>query len=320
MQTLSRRSILRLAGGVALSGMAQPLFAAAATAALPNAAAAGSFAIGGDLTVHRMGFGALRILGPGLHGYPADPAEARRVLRRALDLGVNLIDTADAYGPYVSERLIYDALYPYPKHLVIATKGGLIRPGPNPDDADGSPKHLREACEGSLRRLHLERIDLYYLHVPDPKRPIEESIGALEQLRTEGKIRHIGVSNVNLDQLQRCLKITKLVAATTRYNVNDRNSEDVLRFCEARGLAFVPWAPLGRLPGRPDEVVAPPVDRLAPLEKNYDISPQQAALAWLLSRSKSIITIPGTSSVAHLQDDIAAASIHFTSRQMAAIG
>jgi len=314
--------MMQLASGAAVAGMTSallPTHVSAATAAA-NAAAAGSHAIGADLSVHRMGFGALRILGPGLHGYPADPAEARRVLRRAIELGVNLIDTADAYGPYVSERLIYDALYPYPKHLVIATKGGLIRPGPNPEDADGSAEHLREACEGSLTRLHLERIDLYQLHVPDPKRPIEESITALEQLRQQGKIRHIGVSNVTLDQLQRAMKITQVVSVQNRYSVNDRASEEVLRFCETHGLAFLPWAGLGRLPGRPDEVVAPPVDKLAALEMSYGISAQQAALAWLLSHSKAIITIPGTSSVAHLQDDIAAASVRFTRAQMSAIG
>lgn len=318
MDPMTRRAWML--GGTATALTAGSLGIAKPAAATLNAAHAGSLTIGGELHVHRLGFGALRILGPGLSGYPADPAEARRVLRRAVDLGVTLIDTADAYGPHVSERLIYDALYPYPRHLVIATKGGLIRPGTQPEDADGSPEHLREVCEGSLKRLHLERIDLYQLHIPDPKRPIEESIGALKQLRDEGKIRHIGVSNVTLEQLRRAQAVAPIVSVQNRYNVGYRESDEVLTYCEAQGLAFLPWGPLAGPLGPQASSSAATADRLSGIQQRYGINTQQAALAWLLARSRTMLPIPGTSNIEHLEQDIAAANVHLTAADMKAIG
>ena len=209
-----------------------------------NAAAAGTIEIGGDMVVHRMGFGAMRITGPGILGDPPDLDQARATLRRVLELGVNFIDTADSYGPEVSERLIAEALYPYPDDLVIATKGGLLRPGPGRWDPDGRPEHLRAACEGSLRRLRLDRIPLYQFHRPDPRVPLAESLGALVQLKDEGKIRHIGVSNVSEDQLRQAQRITPVVSVQNRYNATDRASEAVLEVCELEQIAFLPWAPI----------------------------------------------------------------------------
>ena len=209
----------------------------------PRAAAAGTLTIGGDLTVNRLGFGAMRITGEGIWGEPKDPAECRRVLKRAVDLGVNFIDTADAYGPEVSERLIAESLYPYPAHLVIATKGGLTRPGPNSWVPDGRPEHLRAACEASLKRLKLARIDLYQFHAVDQKVPLEDSIGALAQLRQQGKIRHVGVSNFRAEQLAQARSIVPVVSVQNRYNITDRGAEEVLGVCAREGLAFIPWAP-----------------------------------------------------------------------------
>jgi aryl-alcohol dehydrogenase-like predicted oxidoreductase len=238
----------------------------------------------GDLEVTRLGFGAMRITGEGVWGPPRDHDEAIRVLRRAVELGVTLIDTADSYGPDVSEELIAEALHPYPDGLVIATKGGLLRPGPGRWVQDGRPEHLREACEGSLRRLRLERIDVYQLHAPDPNVPLEDSVGALKQLQDEGKIRHIGVSNVTVEELERAERIATIVSVQNRYNEDDRSSEDVLVACEERGVPFLPWFPLGA--GK----AASPVD----------------ALVELLRRSPVMLPIPGTSSVEHLEENMRA--------------
>jgi aryl-alcohol dehydrogenase-like predicted oxidoreductase len=292
----------------------------AARAAASSAARAGTLRIGHDLVVRRMGFGALRLLGPAMRGYPKDPANARAVARRAIELGVNLIDTADAYGPDIDEELIYQALYPYPRDLVITTKGGWVQPAGQRGVADGSPEHLREACEGSLKRLHLERIDLYQLHYPDPKIPIEESIGTLKRLQTEGKIRHIGVSNVTLEQLKRAETAATIVSVQNQYSVANRTSEDVLNYCEARRMAFMPWGPLAGPRGPNAKPDTSALDRFEPLEKKYGISPQQAALAWLLARSKVMLPIPGTGEVSHLEENVAAAGVHFTTADMQSIG
>ncbi len=265
----------------------------------------------GDRQVRRLGFGAMRITGPGILGPPADHDGAIAVLRRAVELGVNLIDTADSYGPNVSEELIAEALYPYPEDLLIATKGGLIRTGPGKWPADGRPEHLREACEGSLRRLRLDTIELYQHHRPDKKVPYERSIAALKELQDEGKIRHIGVSNVSLEQLETAREIVEVVSVQNRFNLTDRHSQDVLERCEELGIAFFPWAPIaaGELSER-----GGPVDRIA---SAHDASPGQVALAWLLARSAAIVPIPGTSSVEHLEENLAAADLQLTADELA---
>jgi pyridoxine 4-dehydrogenase len=268
-----------------------------------SARASGTFDIGGELTVNRLGFGAMRLTGDGVWGEPRDPDECRRVLRRAIELDINLIDTADAYGPEVSERLIAEALHPYPDDLVIATKGGLTRSGPNQWHPDGRPEHLREACEGSLRRLRLDRIELYQLHRVDPKVPLEESLGALIELRSEGKIVHIGLSNVSVEQLSRARELTSIVSVQNRYNLADRADEDVLEECERDGIAFIPWFPLstGKLAtgGGP----------LAQIAERHGATAAQIALAWLLHRSSVMLPIPGTASVKHLEENVGAAGI-----------
>jgi len=278
-----------------------------------QASAAGTVTIGGDLTVNRMGFGAMRITGEGIWGPPKDHDESIRVLRRALELGVNFIDTADAYGPNVSEDLIAEALHPYPAGLVIATKGGLIRTGPGQWPQDGRPEHLREALEGSLQRLKLDRIDLYQYHRPDPKVPIEDAIGTLVELQQQGKIRHIGVSNFNSEQLAQARKIATVVSVQNRYNASDRQDEDVLETCTRDGLAFLPWAPVasGNL-ARPGG----PLDQAA---SRHGVTQSQIALAWLLHRSPVMLPIPGTSSVAHLNENVAAAAIKLTDEEFAAL-
>jgi pyridoxine 4-dehydrogenase len=265
----------------------------------------------GDRSVRRLGFGAMRITGPGIWGPPADHDGAIAVLRRAVELGVTLIDTADSYGPHVSEELIAEALYPYPEDLLIATKGGLLRTGPGRWPADGSPQHLREACEGSLSRLRVDAIELYQHHRPDPKVPYEDSIGALKELQDEGKIRHIGVSNVSVDQLETAREIVQVVSVQNRFNLTDRHSQDVLERCEDLGIAFFPWAPIAA-----GELAEPggPVDRIA---SEHDASPGQVALAWLLARSPVIVPIPGTSSVEHLEENLGAASIDLTDDEVA---
>ena len=250
-----------------------------------------------------MGYGAMRITGEGIWGEPPDVEAARRVLRRALELGVNFIDTADSYGPEVSERLIADALHPYPDDLVIATKGGLLRSGPGGWEPDGRPEHLREACEGSLRRLRLDRIDLYQLHRPDPNVPLEESVGAIAELRAEGKIRHLGLSNVAAEQVDRAREIVPVVSIQNRYSVAERDSDPLVDLCEREGLAFIPWFPL--VAGWVSEH-AGPWDRAA---RAHEASQAQIALAWLLHRSPAMLPIPGTSSVAHLEENVAAAGL-----------
>jgi pyridoxine 4-dehydrogenase len=275
--------------------------------------ATGTFRIGDGPTVRRLGFGAMRLTGPGIWGEPEDPDECRRVLRRAVELGVNLIDTADSYGPEVSERLIAEALHPYPADLVIATKGGLTRTGPGQWPRNGRPKHLREACEGSLRRLKLDRIELYQLHAPDENVPYEESLGALIELREEGKIAHIGISNVSVELLDQALAMTEVVTVQNRFNLADRHSEDVLDACTERGIGFIPWFPLatGQLaqPGGPLDDAA----------QAHDATPSQIALAWLLGRSPIMLPIPGTSKVAHLEENIAAARVRLDADEVAAL-
>jgi pyridoxine 4-dehydrogenase len=275
-----------------------------------GAAAAGTLEIGGDLEVNRLGYGAMRITGRGIFGPPEDPEEARSVLRRALELGVNLIDTADSYGPEVSENLIAEALHPYPDDLVIATKGGLTRTGPGEWPPDGRPEHLWEACEGSLRRLQLDRIDLYQLHRPDPKVPYEESVGALAELQREGKIRHIGVSNVDLERLETARSIVEVVSVQNRYSLFDRESDDVLDRCERDGLAFLPWWPLAAGGIGDDSAIT----RVAAA---HDASPFQVAIAWLLARSPVVAPIPGTSSTEHLEENVAAASLRLSEEDRA---
>jgi aryl-alcohol dehydrogenase-like predicted oxidoreductase len=274
------------------------------------AAAAGSMTLGGDLVVRRMGFGAMRITGQGIWGDPPDRAKAHAVLRRAVELGVNLIDTADSYGPEVSEKIIAEALHPYPAGLVIATKGGLTRSGPGQWHRNGRPEHLRKACEGSLRRLHVDRIDLYQLHAIDAAVPMEDSLGELIRLRSEGKIRHIGLSNVTVDQLKRARALVEIVSVQNRYNLGDRASEDVLQVCARDGLGFLPWYPVGagdltRAGG--------PLDRVA---KAHAVTPAQVALAWLLLHSPVMLPIPGTSSVAHLEENVAAAALSLEDGEM----
>jgi pyridoxine 4-dehydrogenase len=278
--------------------------------AQPNAAAAGTIDIGGDLTVNRMGFGAMRITGPGIWGEPPSRDQAIATLRRVVELGVNFIDTADSYGPGVSETLIAEALYPYPDDLVIATKGGLARPGPNRWEADGRPEHLREVCESSLRRLKLDQIPLYQLHRPDPKVPLAESMGVLADLKNEGKIRHVGISNVTEQQLREAEQVLPVVSIQNRYNVSDRGSASLVDLCEQDGLTFLPWAPIqeaGRNVG-----VAVAAERLG-------VTQQQVVLAWLLASSPQMLPIPGTGSPVHAEENIAAASLELTPQEFAAI-
>jgi aryl-alcohol dehydrogenase-like predicted oxidoreductase len=261
----------------------------------------GQFLIGDDLRVTRLGFGAMRITGNGVWGEPADRPEAIRVLRRAVELGINFIDTADSYGPGVSEEIIAEALHPYPPGLVIATKGGFDRPGPNQWVENGKAEHLRSACEGSLRRLHLDRIDLYQLHRIDLKVPAEEQFGTLKDLQAQGKIKHIGLSEVSVRQIQHARTIVPIVSVQNRYSVTDRGSEGVLEYCEKEKLSFIPWFPLaaGRVSGPKS-----PISRIA---VRWKATPAQVALAWLLARSPVILPIPGTSRVEHLEENVAAA-------------
>ncbi|HZW89595.1 MAG TPA: aldo/keto reductase [Myxococcaceae bacterium] len=277
------------------------------------AAAAGSMTLGGDLVVRRMGFGAMRITGEGIWGEPKDRAAARAVLRRAVELGVNLIDTADAYGPEVSENIIAEALHPYPAGLVIATKGGLTRSGPNQWQRNGKPEYLRRACEGSLKRLRAERIDVYQLHAVDSAVPLEDSVGELARLRTEGKIRHVALSNVSVEQLQRARKLVPIVSVQNRYNIGDRASEDVLEACEKDGLGFLPWRPVGA--GELSRAGGA-LDRVA---KAHEVTPAQVVLAWLLLHSPVMLPIPGTSSVAHLEENVAAAALSLDDAEMLAL-
>jgi aryl-alcohol dehydrogenase-like predicted oxidoreductase len=275
-----------------------------------TAANAGTIDVGGDLTVNRIGFGAMRITGPGIWGDPPDLEGAKAALRRALDLGVNFIDTADSYGPEVSESLIAESLYPYPDDLVIASKGGLDRPGPGRWEADGRPEHLRAACEGSLRRLRLDQIPLYQFHRPDPKVPIADSIGALVALKDEGKIRHIGISNASEEQLREAERITPIVSVQNRYNAADRSSESMVDLCEQEHLAFLPWAPMQD---------ASQNNEVTEAARHHGASVRQIVLAWLLARSPNILPIPGSASADHVADNIAAAGITLSPDEIAAI-
>ena len=278
-----------------------------------NAAAAGQLTLGGDLLANRLGFGAMRITGRGVWGDPPDIATAVRVLQRAVSLGVTFIDTADSYGPGTSETLIARALHPYPPDLVIATKGGLVRPGPDHWNRNARPEHLRTACEASLQRLRRERIDIYQLHAPDPNVRLEDSIGELVRLQGEGKIRHIGVSNVSVAELERCQRLTPIVSVQNRYNLEDRDSDDVLAYCEAKAIAFLPWAPLGS--GRHARGSGS-LRALAKVAERHGITVGQATIAWLLARSRVMLPIPGTGSIAHLEENLAAASVRLTPQDM----
>jgi pyridoxine 4-dehydrogenase len=275
-----------------------------------SAAAAGTIEIGGDMVVRRMGFGAMRITGDGVWGDPPDREQARATLRRVVELGVNFIDTADSYGPEVSEELIAEALYPYPDDLVIATKAGLVRPGPGRWDADGRPEHLRAACEGSLLRLRLEQIPLYQFHRPDPRVPLAESLGMLVRLKDEGKIRHIGISNVSPGQLRSAQEITPVVSVQNRYNAADRQSESMVDICEQEQIAFLPWAPIQQADSN---------SAVTEAAKRHDASPRQIVLTWLLARSPQMLPIPGTGSPGHAEANIAAASIELSPDEVAAI-
>jgi len=265
------------------------------------AAKSGTFKIGGDVTVVRLGFGAMRLTGKGIWGEPEDRTECIAVLRRAVELGITLIDTADSYGPFVSERLIAEALYPYPKDLVIATKAGLQRPGPDDWAPDGRPEHLRERCEGSLRRLKLERIDLFQLHRIDPKVAVEDQIGTLVKLQEEGKIRHIGLSEVNVEQIERVRDITEIATVQNLYNLSDRHSEAVLKYCTRENIGFIPWFPLAT------GSLADPDGPLSAAARRLEATPGQVALAWLLKKSAVMLPIPGTSKVEHLESNAHAA-------------
>jgi aryl-alcohol dehydrogenase-like predicted oxidoreductase len=277
-----------------------------------RADAAGTVALG-DLRVNRMGFGAMRVCGRDVWGPPADRAAAHRVIRRAVELGVNFIDTADSYGPHVDEVLIAEALHPYPTGLVIGTKGGLVRPTRHAWDSDARPEHLRQAVDGSLKRLKLERIDLYQLHAPDPRVPFAESVGALAEAQRAGKIRHLGLSNVSVRQLEAARRITTIVSVQNEYNFDDRSSDDVLAACARLGIAFIPWYPLGA--GR--SLRAAKLKRVAAAR---GASAAQVALAWLLARSPAMLPIPGTASIAHLEENVRAAGLRLTEAERAALG
>jgi len=277
------------------------------------AAAAGTITLDGDLTVHRLGFGAMRLTGPGIWGPPSDPREAVRVLRRAVELGVDFIDTADSYGPQVSERLIAEALHPYPDGLAIATKGGFERPGPNQWIPNGRPEYLRRQLEGSLERLRLARIDLYQLHRIDPKVPEHEQFGALRDFQRDGLVRHLGLSEVSVNEVQRARAVVPIVSVQNRYNLSDRKWDSVVDYCGRKGLAFIPWFPLSA--GRLDQT-----GPLAEVARRRSATPHQVALAWLLARSPAMLTIPGTSSVAHLEENVAAAELRLSAEDLAQLG
>lgn len=278
------------------------------------AAKSGEFVLGGDMPVWRLGFGAMRITGQGIWGPPKDHDEVIRVLRRAVELGINFIDTADSYGPEVSEKLIAEALHPYPAGLVIATKAGFDRPGPDQWTMNGNPKHLRSACDGSLKRLKLERIDLYQLHRIDPAYPAEDQIGTLKDLQSEGKIRHIGLSEVSVEQIEHARTIAPIVSVQNRYSLTDRAAENVLDYCEREKMGFIPWFPLGA-----GELSAPG-GKLARTAEEMKITTSQLALAWLLWRSPVMLPIPGTSKVSHLEENVATAAILVDDAKMRDLG
>jgi pyridoxine 4-dehydrogenase len=312
---VTRRRFLgtTLVTGAAFFAGGSDLILGAESSALPKMATNPTFKLGGDLTVNRLGFGAMRLTGDGIWGWPPDRQNALKVLRRAVELGVDLIDTADAYGPDVDELLIAEALYPYPKGLVIATKGGLTRPGRGQWVPNGRPEHLKQAVDGSLKRLRLDRIDLYQLHRIDPKVPLEESVGALKQMKDAGKIRHVGLSNVDPEEIERARKIVPIVSVQNRYNIEDRKSENVLAYCEKESLGFMPWGPVGGTRGLKSE------DPLKAAAQAHGVSVFQVALAWLLKRSPVMLPIPGTSSIAHLEENVAAAKLKLTPEEWKAI-
>src|SRR5438552_16736976 len=313
--SVTRRTFLgtTLAGGAALfAGGSDAIFGATSSTTM-SPVTNPTWQLGGDLNVNRLGFGAMRITGKGIWGWPPDRNNALKVLKRAVELGVNLIDTADAYGPETSELLIAEALHPYPKGLVIATKGGLTRPGPSQWVPDGRPEHLKQAVEMSLKRLRLERIDLYQLHTIDPKVPIEASLGALKQMQDAGKIRHVGLSNVNPTEIVRARKILPIVSVQNEYNIEDRKSENVLVYCEKDSLGFLPWFPIGGGRG------LKPENALERAAKDHGVNVIQVAIAWLLQRSPVMLPIPGTSSVAHLEENVAAANLKLTPAEWKAI-
>ncbi|MGA3045251.1 MAG: aldo/keto reductase [Terracidiphilus sp.] len=274
---------------------------------IPNAAASGSFSIGGDLPVHRLGYGTMRLVGDGAWGEPGDPAEAHRVLRRAVELGVKLIDTADAYGPEIAERLIAESLHPYPSDLVIATKGGITRQGPAKTEYVGRAGYLIQCVEMSLRRLKLERIELYQLHRIDPRTPLEESLGALKRMQEQGKVRHIGLSEVTQAEIEEARRIVEVVTVQNRYSLADRRHEDTLAYCEAQKIGFLPWYPMAG--GKQLKSDHPSAPSLAQIAARHHASVAQLSLAWLLQRSPVMLPIPGTSKVAHLEENIAAAEL-----------
>jgi pyridoxine 4-dehydrogenase len=283
----------------------------------PAAAASGTFLIGGDLPVFRLGYGTMRLVGEGTWGEPRDPAEARRVLQRAVDLGVNLLDTADAYGPEIAERLICEALYPYPQGLVIATKGGITRQGPARTEYVGRAGYLIQCVEMSLRRLKLEAFDLYQLHRIDPKTPLEESLSALKKMQEQGKIRHIGLSEITPSQIVQAERFVDVVTVQNRYSLADRRHEETLKYCERQRIGFLPWYPLaaGKLL-RPDHPSAPTMAQLA---ARHEATVAQLSIAWLLQKSPMMMPIPGTSSVAHLEENIAAARIRLSQEDWAEV-
>jgi len=280
---------------------------------MTTATASGTFTIGSDLTVTRLGYGAMQLTGEGIWGEPADRGEAIRVLQRAVELGVTLIDTADSYGPYVAEEIIREALHPYAEDVVIATKAGLLRTGPGEWHPLGRPEYLRQECEMSLRRLGLEQIDLYQLHRIDPQVPVAESVGALRELQDEGKIRHIGLSEVSVSELQEAQKTAEIVTVQNLYNLGHRDAEPLLDHCEEQEIGFIPWFPLAT------GGLATPGGPLAALSEEHGASPSQLALAWLLRRSPVILPIPGTSSVAHLEENVAGAEVALSDDQFEAL-
>ena len=312
---VTRRTFLGMSLGTGATllagGSATILGADSSTATSPDTNP--TWKLGGDLPVNRLGFGAMRITGEGIWGWPPDRNNALKVLKRAIELGVNLIDTADAYGPETSELLISEALYPYPKGLVIATKGGLTRPGPSQWVPNGRPEHLKQAVEMSLKRLRLERIDLYQLHTIDPRVPLEASLGALKEMQDAGKIRHVGLSNVSPEEIVRARKILPIVSVQNQYNIEDRKWEKTLVYCEKESLGFMPWSPIGGARGlKPDNA-------LEKAAKAHSASVVQVAIAWLLQRSPVMLPIPGTSSIAHLEENVAAAKLKLTPAEWKAI-
>jgi pyridoxine 4-dehydrogenase len=310
---VTRRTFLGttlLTGAAFFAGGSEVIFGATSPTSVDSNSI---FRIGGDLPVNRLGFGAMRLTGEGIWGWPPDRANALKVLKRAVELGVNLIDTADAYGPEVDELLIAEALYPYPKDLVIATKGGNTRPGPGQWVPDGRPEYLKQCVDKSLKRLRLERIDLYQLHRIDPKVPMEDSLGAIKEMQDAGKIRHVGLSEVSPDEVKRARKVVPIVSVQNQYNIGNRKWEDTLTYCEKESLGFMPWSPIGGSRGLKAG------DTLEAAAKNHGVTVVQLAMAWLLHRSPNMLPIPGTSSVAHLEENVAAAKLKLTPEEWKAI-